>query len=565
VKKRLVAVVLTALSPAMGMLAYNEVTARSERNAEIHRQVEATAMQTASEVRSLIEGVKALLVATAAIPAISSGDVGACGDVLKSVTGKLGQARNIIVLDRTGKLICGNTDVDPGANFADRPYVQQALASDDLSVGEFTMSRVTKAPIVPMAMAIKNGKETVGVVATALSLEWLENRIMRRGLLPGGSVTIADRNGTVLARNPEPEKFVGTVIPATYQGLIRAAQPGTTEVMSQDGTRRIMGYVPVSFENPFYVSAGFSQRQAFAPIDRASILGFLMMLVGAGLALFAAFFIGNRLILEPINHIVSVLRRWRQGDTSARTGMTERHSELGQVGATVDGLLDEIDERRREAARAEENRKLVTRELSHRVKNTMAMIQAIARQTFKDRSAENAVFARRVATLAGAYDILLSEDWKSADMHDVLQRALSPFVNDSDGRLHLRGPSCTVSAEAAVALSLIAHELATNAVKYGALREPDGLVLVEWRQAADRVEMDWLERDGPPIIPPNVEGFGSRLIRSAFPRSLFPKISSDFLPDGLRFHLSFTLAQQSSVDAEVSPAEYDDGESAGAH
>lgn len=541
-KKRLVAVVLTALSPAIGMLVYNEVTARSERNAEIHRQVQATAVQTASEVRSLIEGVKALLVATAAIPAISSGDIATCSEVLKSVTSKLGQVRNIIVLDRTGKLVCGNADVEPGAYFGDRPYVQQAFASDDLSVGEFTMSRVTKAPIVPMAMAIKSGRETVGVVATALSLEWLENRILRRGLLPGSSVTIADRNGTVLARNPEPQKFVGTVIPAGYQGLIRAAQPGTIDLVSQDGTRRIMGYVPVSVENPFYVSAGFSQSEAFASIDRASILGFLMMLVGAALALFAAFFIGNRLILEPINHIVNVLHRWRQGDVTARTEMTGSHSELGQVGATVDGLLDEIEERRREAVRAEQSRKLVTRELSHRVKNTMAMIQAIARQTFKDRSVENAAFARRVATLAGAYDILLSEDWKSADMHDVLQRALSPFVSDNDGRLHLSGPGCTISAEAAVALSLIAHELATNAVKYGALREAAGLVFVEWRQTGEHIEFDWLEKDGPPVVPPAVEGFGSRLIRSAFPRSLSPKIRSDFLPDGLRFHLSFISA-----------------------
>ncbi|MCM2453606.1 sensor histidine kinase, partial [Agrobacterium vitis] len=290
------------------------------------------------------------------------------------------------------------------------------------------------------------------------------------------------------------------------------------------------------------------------------------------LALLAAFFIGNRFILGPINHIVAVLQRWRQGDLAARTGMTGPSSELGQVGATVDSLLDELETRRCEAARAEENRKLVARELAHRVKNTMAMIQAIARQTFKDRSQENGVFARRVAALAGAYDILLSEEWESAGLRDVLERALQPFDSEGDRRITLQGSPCTLPPEAAVALSLIAHELATNAVKYGSLRERDGRVMVEWRQEQDRIELEWREEDGPPVVDPTlqgsdlqaschkgagVEGFGSRLIRSAFPRSLSPKISSDFRPDGLRFHLSFAVVQSGSVPSRSQTTQSD--------
>ncbi|MCF1432905.1 HAMP domain-containing protein [Agrobacterium vitis] len=572
VKKRLVAVVLTALSPALGMLVYNEVSARAERYAEVHRQVFETARQAASEVKSVVEGVKALLIATAVIPAVTGQDKQACTDVLKSVAARVTQVRNIVVLDRNGKLVCDNMGWEVGSDFSDRDYVRQALRSDALSVGEYTVSRISNAPIVPMALAIKQGSETVGVLATAVHLEWLEQRIVQRGLPPGGWITIADRNGIVLARNPGPEKFVGTQIPPPYHTLVQAQQPGTTERVGQDGIRRIMGYVPVSPDNPFYVSAGFSADQAFAPIDRASLLGLAMIAVGAGLALLAAFFIGNRFILGPITHIVAVLQRWRQGDLAARTGMTGRSSELGQVGATVDSLLDELEARRCEAARAEENRKLVARELAHRVKNTMAMIQAIARQTFKDRSQENGVFARRVAALAGAYDILLSEDWKSAGLRDVLERALQPFDSEGDRRIVLQGAPCTLPPEAAVALSLIAHELATNAVKYGSLRERDGRVKVEWRQEQDRIELQWREEDGPPVVDPTlqgsdphglkgpgVEGFGSRLIRSAFPRSLSPKISSDFRPDGLRFHLSFAVTQpglgQSSVSGQSETAQ----------
>jgi C4-dicarboxylate-specific signal transduction histidine kinase len=128
--------------------------------------------------------------------------------------------RNILVLDKTGKLVCDSMGWDAGMNFGDREYVQRALKTDDLVVGECTVARISNMRILPMALALKDGSETVGVVATGVRLEWLEERIQERGLLTGGSVTIADRKGVILARNPDPEKFVGTTIPQQYQTVV---------------------------------------------------------------------------------------------------------------------------------------------------------------------------------------------------------------------------------------------------------------------------------------------------------------------------------------------------------
>jgi two-component sensor histidine kinase len=521
------------------MLAYNEIAARSERNAEVHRQAAQMSRQAASEVGSVIEGVKGLLIATAAIPSITERDPSACNIVLKSVAAKLAPVRNILVLDKTGKLVCDSMGWDAGMNFGDREYVQRALKTDDLVVGEYTVARISNMRILPMALALKDGSETVGVVATGVRLEWLEERIQERGLLTGGSVTIADRKGVILARNPDSEKFVGTTIPQQYQPLLSAENPGTIELISQDGTKRIMGYTPVSAANPLYVSAGLSEAIAFAPINRASLTGLVMMVIGAALALCAAVFVGNRFILNPINHIVAVLRRWRDGEIAARTQMQGQYGELGQVGASVDGLLDELEVRRCESARAEEQRKLMAKELSHRVKNTMAVVQAIARQTFRNRSDENAVFAERVGALAGAYDVLLSDDWKAADLQEVVERALRPHDGGRAKRITLSGPKCLLVPEAVTALSLVVHELATNALKYGALSESNGRLEILWSLSEGRVEFHWKEWDGPAVVTPGSEGFGSKLIRSAFPATFEPRSETEFARDGLKFHLTF--------------------------
>lgn len=538
-KKRLFAVVLTALTPTIGMLAYNEITARSERNVEVHRHAAQTARQGASDVGSVIDGIKGILIATSAIPAIAERDPAACNLLLKSVASKLAPIRNILVLDRKGKLVCDSMGWEAGMNFADRDYVQRALKADGLIIGEYTIARVSNAPILPMAIALKQGTETVGVLATGVRLEWLQDQIQARGVAPGGAMTIADRKGVILARDPDPDRFVGTTIPKDYQHLITAEKPGTTQLLSQDGTTRIMGYIPVSARNPLYVSAGLSQDVAFAPINRATLTGLVMTAIGTALALAAAVFVGNRFILNPINHIVEVLERWRDGDTAARTQMMGRHGELGQVGASVDSLLDELEVRRCETARAEEKRKLMAKELSHRVKNTLAIVQAIARQTYKNLSEQNAVFANRVGALSAAYDMLMSEDRSAAEIARVVERALLPVCGGVESGISFSGPECLLEPEAVSALSMVVHELATNALKYGALRDPKGRVQIEWEKQDGRINFSWNEIDGPAVVPPSGEGFGSKLISSAFPMTMEPETKSDFAADGLKFHLSF--------------------------
>lgn len=313
--------------------------------------------------------------------------------------------------------------------------------------------------------------------------------------------------------------------------------------MSQDGTQRILGYRPITQSAPLYVSAGLATEATFADVNRATIASVAIMVVGAALALIAANLVGVTFILRPIERIIDVLRRWASGETELRTRMAGRQGEVGLVGVAVDELLDEPDRRDVAAKKAEDAKELVSRELAHRMKNTMAIIQVIAKQTFKrlGNTAEFATFTQRLNSLSGAYDAILSHDSKDGRIGEVIARAIPPHDDPEMPRFNISGPDVPLPPGAALALSLIMHELPTNGAKYAALRHEDGRVNVQWHVHQGEVALSWTEFDGPPIEPPQGEGFGSLLIKRAFSQEFEPETSFVFEPDGLKFSLRFKL------------------------
>ena len=186
---------------------------------------------------------------------------------------------------------------------------------------------------------------------------------------------------------------------------------------------------------------------------------------------------------------------------------------------------------------AEDQQTLRNRELSHRLKNTLAMVQAIASQTLRNapdfETAKEALAARLIA-LGKAHDILLTGARESADIGAVIAGALAIHDDGQPGRLALDGPVIEVGPRAALSLALMMHELATNAVKYGALSVPGGRVAVTWSLDADAmVRMLWTERGGPKVAPPARRGFGSRLIERGLAGAVGGAVSLAYEPDGV--------------------------------
>lgn len=189
-----------------------------------------------------------------------------------------------------------------------------------------------------------------------------------------------------------------------------------------------------------------------------------------------------------------------------------------------------------ERLRGEQHLRLVVNELNHRVKNTLAMMQAVAAQTF--RSAEDlpqakASFSSRIMALARANDLLTGENWEGASLIDIIAGVSVAHAGNEPDRFSARGPVVRLSPKAALSLSMAMHELATNAVKYGALSNETGRVDVVWRVTSGQLRIEWRESGGPPVMAPTRRGFGSRLVENGLAGELGGTAELHFNPEGL--------------------------------
>jgi two-component sensor histidine kinase len=200
-------------------------------------------------------------------------------------------------------------------------------------------------------------------------------------------------------------------------------------------------------------------------------------------------------------------------------------------------------------ARGEMLHNLLIEELNHRVKNTLAVLQSIATQTFRSASrAEREKFEGRLGALAEAHNLLSQEKWQGAELREVIARVLQPYLLSNSERMRMFGPQVPLSPRLAVVLSMIVHEIATNAAKYGALSNDTGTVAVDWEilEESDgrKLRLIWTEAGGPPVTAPVQRGFGSRLIERSARDQLGGEATVDFLPRGVVYTVSCALDRE---------------------
>ena len=211
------------------------------------------------------------------------------------------------------------------------------------------------------------------------------------------------------------------------------------------------------------------------------------------------------------------------------------------------GTVADVSERKR----AEAARELALREMAHRVKNSFAVVTAIAARTFGRDEASRPkleIFSQRLVALSETHDLLVRRDWADASLHEVVTRTVSA-VGVSEESFAAEGPALSLSPSAASMLGLAFHELATNALKYGAFSRDDGSVEIGWRIEEEeegggrRVRLTWRERGGPETAPPEHRGFGSQVIETLAMRELQGEAALRFAPEGLICRMSWPLPE----------------------
>ena len=222
--------------------------------------------------------------------------------------------------------------------------------------------------------------------------------------------------------------------------------------------------------------------------------------------------------------------RWR--DLHVEPLRNEAGAIVGLTCASVD-----VTERRE----GEAHLRLLLRELTHRSKNLLAVIQAMARQTARHAGSIDGFlkqFSARLQALAASHDLLVRESWYGASLGELVGSQLAAYIERGRGQVAFEGPDIALKPEAAQNLGLALHELAVNAARFGALSVPDGRVSIGWGRDGDgNVAIDWREQFGPKVKARRKRGFGSMVIERNLARALEAEVKLEFEPDGVRCHI----------------------------
>jgi PAS domain S-box-containing protein len=241
-----------------------------------------------------------------------------------------------------------------------------------------------------------------------------------------------------------------------------------------------------------------------------------------------------------------VLRRHKDGRLlDVSISVAPMYSERGHL-VGVSAIVRDISERKARERHIE----FLMRELSHRSKNLLAVVQAIAGQTARHSESVDefrSTFVDRLHAMARSQDLLVANNWQGVRISDLVRSQLAPFADEESGRIALGGPELQLQANAVQGLALALHELATNASKYGALSVPDGRIAIAWELGPANGEgrhfrMSWRESNGPPVSPPSRRGFGHVVIEEMVARSLQGTVELDYAPAGLSWTLDIPSA-----------------------
>jgi len=260
------------------------------------------------------------------------------------------------------------------------------------------------------------------------------------------------------------------------------------------------------------------------------------------------------LMPEDVEGLAKVVEHFSNGSRAYETEFRIRRPSgeirwcIGTAAASVDGndrvvrvsgVTVDITERKR----AEQRQNLLSREVDHRGKNALALVQSIVRLTRADNiKAYSRAVEGRIAALARVHTILSLSSWEGAELTGLIEEELAPFATRED-RVAVTGPRVQLTPATAQTIALALHELATNAAKYGALSALEGRIAVNWQLERDMVELEWEENDGPHVTVPASRGFGTRSVIASIETQLGGRASFDWRPEGLLCRLTVPLAE----------------------
>jgi two-component sensor histidine kinase len=533
------AVALVSLLPLvlLGSIAIYRMV-QAEHDAELARissQAATLARAVQRELRGHIETAEVL----SGSRSLVERDLVAFGEMARDAAAKAGG--HFILMDRTGQQLI-NTRLLPHAVLprTNNPSaVQSVFITSMTQVSNLAIGAVAQQLLFAIYLPISLQGEVSYVLAYVPRTGAIRDLLDAMHLPAGSFASVIDGNGRIVARSHRHDEFFGQHASAEVIAKL-VTTSGIMETVDLEGRRSLTAYhliEPSSWTALIWTDKARLEQRT----EQMTWTAIGLLVITASVSLLGALLV-SRAVQQPMLRLHALALALGEGKPiQFEPSMMQ---EANVVGSALTEAANTIAQREQVLKDSERHTRLLMQELTHRSKNLLAIILAIARQTGDeavDIPSFQKILGDRVEALARSHDLLIEQNWRGVGISELVRVQLAPFSHAEGTRFTVEGPPLTLRAKAAESIGLALHELATNATKYGSLSVPEGQVEVTWALIVEdekkELRLRWKEMGGPSVAQPSRRGFGRRVIERVVPAELRGTSRLSWIPDGLEWVL----------------------------
>jgi len=516
------ALTIVALAvPLLVLLGTEAARLTSSERARLFDETNRTAERIAADVDQTLNGYIAILESLATTPALAEDNY---ATVYRQAQAALEQRGLYAFLrDLNGQQLF-NTRLPYGSELPKTVgFDEQVFETKTPYVSDVVIGQVAKKPVMAVSVPVLRRKKLRYVLSMSLDPALMKELLDRQKLLPEWRATITDREGTIVARTRNHDDLVGR----PFSEVARIDGGSNLGGKDLEGRAVYWGTAPSRVADwKIYVSVPAELVESAA---RKALWSYVLI-VAAITCVGVAGAVGvARVITGPLSQAERAAKALGEGRPVEfePTLVTE----VNAIGAT-------LVETAKLREQAEQQILLLMREVNHRSKNMLAVVQAIARQMpSTDPKQFVRQFSDRIVGLAASQDLLIESNWQGVRVADLVRSQVSLFRELIGTRIEISGPPVRLQPPAAQAIGMALHELATNASKYGAMADGNGRVRVSWHLEGSGEDrqflLEWVESDGPAVVPPERRGFGYTIMVAMVEKSLDAEVKIDYAATGL--------------------------------
>ncbi|WP_319416583.1 histidine kinase dimerization/phosphoacceptor domain -containing protein [Marispirochaeta aestuarii] len=512
-------IVVLSLVPALVIIIWTGVEHGSSLEESVRdeafRQVETLSMVQ----RVISQSVYQTLMTLSILPSFTDGDYETQNMVIGDLLKKNPEFVNISTVDTRGRVrASASPNLETGIDLSQRRHIREALAGKGFVAGEFIIAYVDQEQSFPFALPLRSREgEIIGVLTAVYRLS-VYRTIFDRLELPEETILgITDFQGIRIFFHPRKKTNpVGKPIKqSVWQGLQNTADSGTLVDTGSDGIRRFYAYRKIRLSpesDPYlYIVLGIPERNATRPSLSILYRNIILIAAAALLSIVISSVLGHISLGRKLKSLILTVKQIREGDLSARTGIVDSESEVGQVAEAIDNMANSLEERNFERDKAERilsealaERETLLKEVHHRVKNNMQLILSLLHLEQQNSSSIedfSLQLENRIMAMSTVHEMMYqSETIAEINMEDFLERLGSVTRNLYAGLvIDVQAEQLVLTLEEAVPLALIVNELLTNCAKYG--KSPDGVARVNIAMGSDAGNATLTVRDHGPGFP----------------------------------------------------------------